>query len=217
MPAAILLVRHAEKPIGDGPPHGVTIDGDLDPESLIPLGWQRAGALVALFAPRPDPVGRPPVVPTPTHLFASRIGADSSSRRPRETLEPLAARLGLTIDTSYLKEQAVELIDAVRAIDGVVLVSWEHRLIPLMAERIVSGSAGVPTVWPSDRFDLVWVFEPDGTGSGYGFRQVPQMLLAGDRPDPIRSVAGGRGRGHILTQDTGGPGRAALARPSAAR
>ncbi len=185
MPATILLIRHAEKPLGDGPPHGVTIDGVLDPESLIPLGWQRAGALVALFAPRPDPMGRPPVVPTPTHLFASKIGADSSSRRPRETLEPLAARLGLTIDTRFLKEQAVETIDAIRAIDGIVLVSWEHRLIPAMAERIVGGPSGVPTVWPSDRYDLVWVFEPDRAGSRYGFRQVPQMLLAGDRLEPI--------------------------------
>jgi len=185
MPATILLVRHAEKPLGDGPPHGVTIDGVLDPESLIPRGWQRAGALVSLFAPGADPRAHPSVVPTPTHLFASKIGADSSSRRPRETLEPLAARLGLTIDTRFLKEQAVEAIDAIRQIDGVVLVSWEHRLIPAMAERIVGGPLDVPTVWPSDRYDLVWVFEPGRDGSRHLFRQVPQMLLAGDRPEPI--------------------------------
>jgi broad specificity phosphatase PhoE len=185
MPATILLVRHAEKPLGDGPPHGVTIDGVPDPESLTPRGWQRAGALVSLFAPGADPRVHPTVVPTPTHLFASMVGADSSSRRPRETLEPLAARLGLAIDTSFLKEQAAEAIEAIREIDGVVLVSWEHRLIPMMAERIVGDPSALPAVWPSDRYDVVWVFERGPTRSAYRFRQVPQMLLAGDRPDPI--------------------------------
>ena len=185
MPATILLVRHAEKPIENGPPFGVTIDGVLDPESLIPRGWQRAGALVSLFAPGADATVRPSALPRPTHLFASQVGVDSSSRRPRETLEPLAERLGLTIDTRFLKEQAADVIDAIRGIDGVVLVSWEHRLIPLMAERIVGDPSGLPAVWPSDRFDLVWVFEPDRAGSRYRFRQVPQMLLAGDRPEPI--------------------------------
>ncbi len=47
-PSVVMLVRHAEKPLGAGPPHGVTIDGTPDPESLTPRGWQRAGALVAL-------------------------------------------------------------------------------------------------------------------------------------------------------------------------
>jgi hypothetical protein len=52
MPASIAFVRHAEKQPGDGPPHGVLVDGTPDPDSLIPRGWQRAGALVGLFVPR---------------------------------------------------------------------------------------------------------------------------------------------------------------------
>jgi hypothetical protein len=38
-------------------------------------------------------------------------------------------------------------------------------------------------IWPLDRFDLVWVF--DRRDSTWTFTQVPQLLLAGDRPDVI--------------------------------
>src|SRR4051812_8901395 len=114
-----MLLRHAEKPLGDGPPHGVTVDGILDPESLTPRGWQRAGALVGLFVPD-LPEGRGPRLPTPTHLFASQIGPGSRSARPRETLLPLAQRLGLAVDSRFRKEELAELAAAVRAIDGIV-------------------------------------------------------------------------------------------------
>ena len=43
VPPIVMLLRHAEKPLGDGPPRGVTIDGTPDLESLTPRGWQRGG------------------------------------------------------------------------------------------------------------------------------------------------------------------------------
>ena len=42
----------------------------------------------------------------------------------------------------------------------------------------------VPQTWPDDRYDLVWVLETDEQGR-VGLREVPQMLLAGDKPTPI--------------------------------
>jgi len=36
MANVVMLIRHAEKPLGEGPPFGVTDDGVVDPESLTP-------------------------------------------------------------------------------------------------------------------------------------------------------------------------------------
>ena len=182
LPASISIIRHAEKQLGDAPPHGVSIDGTLDPESLTVAGWQRAGALISLFVARP---GESAPLPTPSRLFASELGPHSHSRRPIETLVPLSERLGVTLDEPFLQDELDQLVAALRACDGHVLVAWEHKRIPLIANQLVGTSAGVPQVWPDDRFDLVWVFEPVPGRSTYRFRQVSQVLLAGDRAEPI--------------------------------
>jgi len=185
LPRSISLIRHAEKQIGNDLPQGVTINGTPDEQSLTPRGWQRAGAIVSLFVPGPEvpAAGR---LPTPTHLFASEVGPHSQSRRPIETLLPLAQRLGLPIGEPYRQDELDGIVEAVLACDGEVLVAWEHKRIPLIVNRLVSDTSAVPQVWPDDRFDLVWVLEPVGdVNSGFRLRQVPQLLLAGDRRDPI--------------------------------
>jgi broad specificity phosphatase PhoE len=184
----IYLVRHAEKPVAPGPPYGVDADGNQDGESLTPRGWQRAGALVNLFAgsaassstgPRESRAGSSLV--TPAHLFASQVGPGSSSKRPLQTLEPLAARLGLQVDVRFLKPQLADLAAAARTADGIALISWEHRLIPQLATMILGNPAGIPQTWPDDRFDLVWACDV----AHRTLHQIPEMLLAGDRPDPF--------------------------------
>ena len=44
-------------------------------------------------------------LPTPDQLLASQIGPGSSSAPPADTLAPLAARLGLTVETRFPKEE----------------------------------------------------------------------------------------------------------------
>ena len=180
----VMLVRHAEKPGVDGKPSGVTIDGLPDSESLTPRGWQRAGALVGLFA-SDSIAGRQAILPVPTHLFASQVGPQSSSRRPLETLQPLGERLGLSVDTRFLKEELGQLARAVRGIDGVVLISWEHHLIPSISNMIVGNTTTVPQIWPDDRFDLVWLIDCSVPGQPPEFRQVPELLLSGDQASVI--------------------------------
>lgn len=181
----VTILRHAEKELGGVPPLGVAIDGSRDPESLTVRGWQRAGALVALFSPRPDSASAG-VPSAPSHLFASRVGETTSlSRRPRETLEPLSEHLDVAIDDRFLKSEIDELVAAIRGCDGAVLVAWEHKVIPFIAAALTGDPATAPTNWPDDRFDVCWVFEPDEAGTTYRFRQVSQMLLAGDRAEPI--------------------------------
>ena len=184
MPTSISLIRHAEKQLADQPPYSVTVDGIRDPESLTPRGWQRAGALVGLFVPRPGQPSRA-MFPTPAHLFASELGPHSQSCRPRETLQPLSERLGLPINEHFVQDDLDHLVEAILACDGDALVAWEHKRIPLIANRLNGDWSTVPQVWPDDRYDLVWVLERDPISAGLRLRQVPQLLLAGDRPELI--------------------------------
>jgi hypothetical protein len=64
------------------------------------------------------------------------------------------------------------------------VVSWQHEEIPAIVNGLAAVHPAAPAAWPDDRYDLVWVFTRDTTG--WRFSQVPQLLLAGDRPDPIR-------------------------------
>lgn len=185
MPDVVMLLRHAEKELGGVPPFGVASDGSRDPQSLTVRGWQRAGALVGLFNPG-SVATESGHLPSPTSLFASRIGeTNNRSRRPRETLEPLSARLGIAIDERFLKAQIPELVTAIEAVQGVVLVAWEHKMIPPLAAALLGGTGAVPQLWPDDRFDLIWILERDATGTSYRFRQQPELLLAGDGDQPI--------------------------------
>ena len=68
---------------------------------------------------------------------------------------------------------------------GNVLISWEHEAIPTIAGQIAGNSLIYPQKWPSERFDLVWVFDRSLGATNWTFTQVPQMLLSGDVSDTI--------------------------------
>jgi hypothetical protein len=183
----IMLIRHAEKPDDPPPPYGVTHHGEQDPESLSVKGWQRAGALVCLFAPDRGPL-QSPLLSTPQALYAASPGSsgseESKSHRPEETITPLAKKIGLSIQEQFTKGQEAQVAEAAMAESGVVLVCWQHKVLHLIANQILGNDTTAPQAWPGDRFDLVWVFDLQSGGS-YSFTQVPQMLLEGDSPDPI--------------------------------
>ena len=184
----ILLIRHAEKPGPDGqPPYGVDAEGRRDGKSLSVRGWQRAGALAVLFAPSAGPLQHPALA-TPQHLYAgnpSPPGRSNTrlSRRLLETLAPLSARLGLPIDQSFAVGDEQPVADAAMAQTGPVLISWQHKRLPLLANRILGDDTTAPQFWPAERFDLVWVF--DLQGGRYRFSQAPELLLDGDSDAPI--------------------------------
>ncbi len=47
--------------------------------------------------------------------------------------------------------------------------------------------ATIPAEWPSDRFDIVWIFDPPAKGkSRWKFTQIPQRLLPGDADTGIK-------------------------------
>ncbi len=196
-PAKIMIVRHAEKPTGKGPHFGVGDDGMQDCESLIVKGWQRAGALAALFAP-PGGVLSSPHFATPTVIYASPARDEdpqaaqdpgSKSKRPHQTVAPLAAKLNITVDLSFHKGDEKALAADVLTRTGVVLISWQHELIGEIARHLVKSAppeVEIPSDWPDKRFDVVWVLTPpNGVRPKWGFIQVPQMLLQGDLPSGI--------------------------------
>ena len=178
-PTKILLIRHAEKPAKDFPPYGVTQNGERSKESLEVRGWQRAGALTSLFAPA-DGRFQHASLAKPQFLFASKPVKRRGSRRPVETIMPLADKLELEINSEYRRSEFESMLDDVFACNGVVLICWQREYIPEIASHIMDNNRIVPDDWPEDRYDMVWVFDLQRSTGKYKFKQVPQRLLVGD-------------------------------------
>ena len=176
------MIRHAEKPTGaEG---GIDEKGATDPDGLTVLGWQRSGALAALFAPN-DATLRS-TLPVPRALLCPHYG-DEAKHRPYLTLLGVAARLGLRAHHHLpVDEKPQKVVDELLASSAdVVLVCWEHDHLQALARAVPGIDPSVVPVWPGDRFDVVWRFDRAGAPAGYTFSQVPQQLLAGDRPTVI--------------------------------
>ena len=180
----IILLRHAEKPEKDFAPFGVTRKGQRDKESLQVRGWQRAGALIALLAPPNGNFG--PNLAKPQFLFASKPLRRRGSRRPFQTLVPLAERLGLKINCDFPRFDFDQMLEDVFACKGVVTICWQREYLPDIAQLILDDRQSAPAVWPEDRYDIMWIFDLNPSSGRYKFKQVPQKLLMGDSATLIR-------------------------------
>jgi broad specificity phosphatase PhoE len=172
-----MLIRHAEKPLPSGLAPGISPTGRRDKRSLTVGGWQRAGALVELFAPAR---GRPPAgLWRPDAVYAS-AAHNGRSKRAIETVEPLARQLGIEVDDRYAPGEEAELVTELVDRPGATLVSWHHKSLNRIVDNLGPITPRPPRHWPSDRYDLVWVFVRDV--GGWRFSQIPQLLLPGDQP-----------------------------------
>jgi hypothetical protein len=136
---------------------------------------------VRFFAPR-DGHFQVQDIARPETIYAPGIGSGSESRRPMQTVEPLAKLIGIAISNMFLKGRESELAAAVLREDGIVLISWEHKVIKDIV-KLIGGPDLAPPAWPEDRFDIVFVL--DRTDEGWTLTQVPEMLLAGDSEDRL--------------------------------
>jgi hypothetical protein len=182
----IMIIRHAEKPTGQLA--GVNESGASSAHDLIVRGWQRAGALACLFAPAQGPLQNE-LLAKPAFIFASAPAddpgpGDTKSRRPAETVTPLAQLIGVDINLNFSKGQEKALATAAQACSGPVLIAWQHENINVIANSIL-GSELVTQTWPKDCFDVVFVLTLNPSEGTYSFAQVPQCLLAGDSAVPI--------------------------------
>lgn len=125
-PSRLILLRHAEK------------TGDKRDPHLSGPGTTRAARLVDYI---PATFGRP------DFLIAARTSR--RSRRPVETLEPLAAALALPIDAELDDEDIDALVlqlgkqPQYRGKRGVI--SWRHSDLPRLATAL-----GAPRLFPGD-------------------------------------------------------------------
>jgi phosphohistidine phosphatase SixA len=135
-------MRHAEKP-----------DDTHDPD-LTAEGRARAQSLASYI---PATFGKP------DFLFAS--SPSKHSRRPVETIQPLAAACGLSVDESYADQDYGALAHDLRknaTYDGrVVVVCWHHGNIPNMLHALNVADGGYPDPWNRDVFDLILRVELD--------------------------------------------------------
>jgi hypothetical protein len=162
-PAHVLIIRHAEKPA----------DASAD---LSPKGQERARALHHLFK---KSEGRPQALPKPDFIFATKDS--NSSRRPGETVAPLAKHLGLKVNQGYANGDFAKLAHALlhdpRYVGKTVLICWHHGTIPEVAAKL--GAVDTPKNWKDSAFDRVWRIDYDRAGKAR-FRDLPQQLLPGD-------------------------------------
>ena len=182
-PEVIYIIRHAEKPLKP-PLSGVDYEGGPNEHSLLPRGWQRSGALAALFHPDIGPVRAG--LRTPTVLVAPSWGhpGKTAAHRSYQTIQGLGERLGLPITSPFAQGDEKQLADSlVSSHSGVALVCWEHKHIPAIAAALpLAGGTVIPPKWPGDRYDVIWSFTlaPEPGPPRYTFSQIPQRLLSGD-------------------------------------
>ncbi len=163
-PAAVILMRHAEKPVGD-----------TKSPDLTETGFARARALPTLFIPVPGT--GPAKFPKPDAIFAS--APSKHSNRPVETVTPLAQALHLRIQDDYADLETGPL--ARKVLSGayagkVVVIAWHHGELPHLAEAF--GVQDVPHHWDPDVFDRIWEIRwLDGKPV---MLQLPERLLPGD-------------------------------------
>lgn len=183
----LFIIRHAEKPDGAWPGPGLSEAGEANDKSLVIRGWQRAGAWAALFGS-----GLDPDYPQPAAIFAAKPDEEGAgptpSKRPYETIIPLAARLRIVPVTDFAKSQGDGLAARLVELTGVVLVSWDRESIAkVLLPRLLGGQRidSVPTTWSPDRFDVVLRLDRAHPNAPWSFRQLFPRLLSGDSDVPL--------------------------------
>jgi broad specificity phosphatase PhoE len=178
----VMVIRHGEKPEDDDSGPGLDANGVEDDSSLTAVGWDRAHRLVDLFDPA---AGDPrPGLARPKAIYAAGANDNGEGQRTRETVQPLADRLGIPAVTTFGKGDEEKLIEHVLSQPGPTLISWQHGEIPAMAEEFADATPTPPTDWPDERYDVIWTFTK--TADGWQFAQLPELLLPQDQDSPIK-------------------------------
>jgi hypothetical protein len=167
LPAQVILIRHGEKP--------------KEGAHLSLRGQERAAALIPFF------MGNPQMLEfgTPVAIYAmspTKSPEDNTSMRAIETVQGLADALHLQLKKHHRSEyhaMAEEILNCPDYEGKMVLICWEHTVIPKLAEAL--NAEGFPKNWPSAIFDRCWMitYGPSEKDTP-PFQNLPQRLLQGD-------------------------------------
>lgn len=142
-PARLLVLRHAEK------------TGDKRDKHLSGPGWERAEKLAAYI---PQKFGRPD--------FLIAASNSEKSKRPVETLEPLAKALGLPIEAQYDDEAVDELIANLGSVPRYAgkfgVISWRHSDLSRLITELGAPQGTFPVAWDPLVYDLIVEIVFDG-------------------------------------------------------
>jgi broad specificity phosphatase PhoE len=160
-PAHILIIRHAEKP--------------SDGAGLSPEGKDRAAALPKLFMKSDT---RPNPYPTPDFIIAAKNSDES--RRPVDTVTPLADKLGLTVQADikdgHFEKLVKELFTDPKYAGKTVLICWHHGTMPDLAKALKG--TDIPDKIDKNAYNLIWQIDyKDGKAKT---TQGSQKLMPGD-------------------------------------
>jgi hypothetical protein len=172
----VLIIRHAEKP-----------ETGTD---LIPAGVERANAYVKYFK-------NFTVDSKPLKLDAIFAAADTKgSHRSRLTTEPLAAALGMTLDTRFKDKAPEEFITELKSKPHgkTILICWHHGGIPGLLTSLGADPAKLLPggKWPDEVFG--WMiqlrFDQDGRLIPAETKCINENLMPGDAAKQSLMVSG---------------------------
>lgn len=154
-PTRLIVLRHSEK------------SGDkLDPHLSLP-GRRRAEQLADYI---------PATFGQPQFLIAARTS--NRSRRPVETLEPLAAALSLEVRAKFDDNNGIALIEALREKKSYRgkfgVICWRHSELPQLVAALGGTSPELPQRWADNDFNTIIEIYYPGSGEARATRlQMP--------------------------------------------
>lgn len=154
-PARLIVLRHAEK------------SGDRRDPHLSLTGRRRAEQLVGYV---------PATFGQPHFLIAARTS--NRSRRPVETLEPLAAALGLEVRAKFDDKDSARLIETLRDKQRhrgkLGVICWRHSGLPKVLQALGAAPGTFPTSWDDNDYTTIVDITFPGNGEARAKRlQMP--------------------------------------------
>lgn len=155
--ATVMIMRHCER-------YFARTDKNKN-EYCGYLGMERASYLTTLFGDVAS-TKHPSRWPTPSKIYAmspQRPNTDQRNYRQADTMQPLAEKVGVLVDTSFTSGEEYRLAKAVfkdlrhgKMCGTLTLVSWSHE-IPELAQQLGCGPYnGCPLEFTEFMYDAVY-------------------------------------------------------------